>query len=438
MTVTPFQLAMITDHKKQAWQADTDRHYGDDFHNGDLFVEQAKALEKARFSYVFLEDFNALSRSYKGSIEPDLIATVHSPKYTVIPLAAKLAAHTKRLGLIVTASTSFYPPYLLARQLASLNALSDGRAGWNIVTSVNDAEAQNYGMDQLPKGPERYERAEEYLQLVDQLFKSWEPDAIVADDKTGVFTDPSKVHEINFEGKYFRSRGPLQSPAGPGGGPVYAQAGASEAGRNFAAKHAEVVFASAGQGVEGMKEYRDDIHRRMKHFGRDPREVKIFYDTDVAILRPGEKQHADWDGPNSPFEFMLALYSFWMNTDLSQFDPDKPFPEDYQNTGISTYLEEMKYLGREKGLTFRQALIYTWNAGAGEATHGTAEEVGEALIETMNEVGGDGIMLRAGWFVNGEAFRRITEELVPYLQRRGATPKEYAGTTLRDNLFGWG
>lgn len=437
MTVTPFQLAMIIGFQKLAWQT-TDRHYGDDFHNGDVFVEWAKALEKARFEFFFLEDFNAISRTFQGSIESDLINAVHSPKYTVIPLAAKLAEHTKHLSYILTASTSFYPPYLLARLLSSLNALSGGRTGWNIVTSVNDAEAQNYGLDSLPRGPERYARAEEYVQLMDKLFASWDPDAIVADDRTGVFTDPSKVHEVKFEGKYFRSRGPLQSPPGPGGGPVYAQAGASEEGRAFAAKHAQVIFASAGMGIEGMKAYRDDIHHRMKLLSRDPREVKFFYDVDIAILRPGETAYGDWDGPNSPFNFLQTLYSFWMNTDLGQFDPNKPFPVDYPTTGISTYLDELKFLGREKGLTYREALIYTWNAGVSGATHGTAEEVGEALIDMMNELGGDGIMIRSGWFVNGEFLRRVTEELIPYLQSRGATRTEYAGTTFRENLYSWG
>ena len=184
-----------------------------------------------------------------------------APKHDPLPLAALIAAGTTHLGVVSTMSTMAYPPFMLARLAATIDHISGGRFGWNIVTSGEDAAAQNFGMDELPPREMRYEMAEEYVELVCRLFDSWEPDAVVMDRERGIYADYKKVNPIHFEGKFFKCRGPLNTVCSPQGRPVFVQAGGSPRGRAFAAKVSDSIVATAN-GVAGMKQYRDDVRSR--------------------------------------------------------------------------------------------------------------------------------------------------------------------------------
>lgn len=282
---------------------------GRDF-TGEFYVEMARDLERARFDYVLIEDKLMVSTAYGGTMQHDLKHGVN-PKHDPVPLAVLMANATTRLGVIPTMSTSFYPPFLLARLCSTVDHLSGGRFGWNVVTSGEDRAAQNFGLDKLYEHDERYARASEYLELVSRLWESWEPDAIVRDYETGTYADYTKVHTIDFEGKYFKSRGPLNTAPSPQYRPAIAQAGASPPGRELAAQHADTIVAPAN-GIEAMKAYRDDIHARMKANGRDPAHCKVLYivapvvgDTRQEALAKRER----WFTSPRYIEYMLAEIS---------------------------------------------------------------------------------------------------------------------------------
>src|SRR5882757_7939857 len=216
---------------------------GRDF-TGDFYVEMAKDLERAKFDYVLIEDKLMVSTAYGGTMENDLKHGVN-PKHDPVPLAVLMAAATSRLGVVRTMSTNIYPPFLLARLAATVDHIARGRFGWNIVTSAEDRSAQNFGMDKLYEHDERYAMANEYLELVTALWDSWEAEAVIRDRESGTFADYTKVHTVDFEGKYYKSRGPLNTVRPPQGHPVLCQAGASPPGRAFAARFADTIIATA-------------------------------------------------------------------------------------------------------------------------------------------------------------------------------------------------
>ncbi len=204
--------------------------------NGKFYVDMAQALERACFDYIMIEDTLMVSEAYGDSAEAALKHALQVPKHDPSPLAALISAATTRLGVVATLSTLAYPPFMLARLCCTLDHIAGGRFGWNIVTSGEDTAAQNFGMDKLPPREQRYEMADEYVDLVCKLFDSWDPDAVVMDHETRTYADHTKVRPIHFEGKYFKCRGPLNTVRSPQGRPAFVQAGGSPRGRAFAAK----------------------------------------------------------------------------------------------------------------------------------------------------------------------------------------------------------
>ena len=431
MAHTKFHLGLFTKFGATSWPGDG-KEFGSQWADGSYHVELARQLEAAKFDFILFEDSVMVADRYAGSAELDLKHAVLSPKHDPIPLLPLMAQATSNIGLIATASTTFYPPYLLARLLSTVDSLTGGRAGWNIVTSSEKNSAANFGMDGLLPPNQRYDIADEFVELTKQLWDSWDKDALVADPKTGVYVDHTKVHPINFEGEHFKCRGPLNTLPSPQGRPVLCQAGASERGREFAAKHAQVVLGMMTGGVPGMKAYREDLRRRAEANGRDPDELKVVFLTPVNILPEGETlKEMTAEEKQLSFEYNIVMASSSLDIDFSQYDPDVPVPQDLKAGGHTSALDHMKKAGREEGKTLRD-LFSTGIGASGMDFSGTPQQVADKMMAVMDEVGGDGFL------IEGSGYNRQLSELingvVPALQKAGAVRTEYAGTTLRENL----
>ena len=316
----------------------------------ELWQDMAVALERAKFDLIMLGDSLAVPGTYQGRRDAYLRYAEHAPFHDPGPLVAIMAAVTRRIGLAATLSTTFYPPFLLARLMTTLDHLSRGRIAWNVVTSYKIEEALNFGYQELLDHDQRYDRADEYMELCYRLWSSWDPDAVVMDERTDTFADPAKVRAIDFEGTYYRSRGPLSATPSPQGRPVIIQAGASDRGQDFAARHAEAVIVSR-ETTDEMKQYYDQFKARVKQQGRDPGECKVFFltkpiigDTDEAAQRRADELYA-----NAPVEAGLASLSTMLQMDMSTFDLDKPLPGAIQTRaiqGIRSQLDRFYMSGR--------------------------------------------------------------------------------------------
>jgi FMN-dependent oxidoreductase (nitrilotriacetate monooxygenase family) len=416
----------IADEWNGTWGSDGE------FWTGEFYVELARSLERARFDFLLLEDKLMVSDAYGGTMAADLKHGI-APKHDPAPLATLIAAATRRLGIVPTLSTSFYPPFLLARMCATIDHISRGRLGWNIVTSAEDRAAQNFGMDRLFEHDLRYEMADEYVDLVCRLWDSWEEGAVVRDRETGVYVDHRKVHRVDFEGKYFRSRGPLNTVRPPQGRPVFAQAGASPKGRAFAAKWADLIVCAA-TGIDGMKAYRDDIRSRMVAAGRNPDDCKILFLVSPIVgeteQEARDKKHR-WMTSDTFVEHTLVELGSITEIDFSVFDLDKPLPEVSTNGERGT-LENFARGGA--GKTLREIA----HTGLGEAVElvGTPDQVADRMAEVMTEVGGDGFLITSPIFkLDRRYLVEITDGLVPALQRRGLARTDYTHASFRGNLL---
>jgi FMN-dependent oxidoreductase (nitrilotriacetate monooxygenase family) len=302
------------------------------------------------------------------------------------------------------------------------------------VTSAEDRAAQNFGMDKLYEHDHRYDMADEYMQLVTQLWESWDPDAVVMDRERGVYADHTKVRTIDFEGRFYKSRGPLNTVRPPQGRPVFCQAGASPKGRNFAAKYADTIIA-VGNTVAEMKEYRVDIHERMKSHGRKPDDCKVLYlvspvvdETDDEARRKVDR----WITDPHYIEYVLAEISSITEVDFSQFDLDEPLPDDITTNGERGTLEA--FMQRGSGKTLRQLI----GLGLVDTIEliGTTDTVADRMGEIMEEVGGDGFLITSPMMrLNRRYVTEITDGLVPALQRRGLVRTSYTYDHFRENLL---
>jgi FMN-dependent oxidoreductase (nitrilotriacetate monooxygenase family) len=426
----PFHMAWFMNFVADEWN-DNWGAGGIDW-TGDFYVEMGKALERACFDYMIIEDKLMVSDAYGGSMEADLKHGVN-PKHDPVPLAVLIAQATSRLGVVATMSSSFYPPFLLARLCSTVDHIARGRFGWNIVTSGEDRSAQNFGMDRLYEHDHRYEMATEYVDLVCQLWDSWEPDAVVRDRERGVYADHTKVHTIDFEGQFYRSRGPLNTVRAPQGHPVLCQAGASPRGREFAARTADTIIAAA-QGPAQMKAYRDDIRARMEAIGRKPDDCKVLFVVSPVLgdtQTEAEDKRARWFSDPNYIEYALAEISSITEVDFKQFDLDKPLPEVTTN-GERGSLDN--FVQKGQGKTLRELV----SGGLGQAAQlvGTPDRVAAHMGEIMAEVGGDGFLVTSPVMrLNRRYITEITDGLVPALQRRGLVRTDYTFEQFRDNLL---
>jgi FMN-dependent oxidoreductase (nitrilotriacetate monooxygenase family) len=403
--------------------------------DGLFYVDMAKALERGCFDYIMIEDTLMVSEAYGGTAEITMKHALQVPKHDPSPLAAIIAAATRDLGVVATFSTLAYPPFMLARLCATLDHIAGGRFGWNIVTSGEDGAAQNFGMDKLPPRAQRYDMADEYVDLVCQLFNSWDADAVVMDRDTGTYADYRKVRPINFEGQFFKVRGPLNTVRAPQGQPVFVQAGGSPRGRAFAARHADSIIAIAN-GIDGMKQYRDDVRRHAVSFGRNPDDVKVLFlmypilaETDAEAQAKRQRMASD---PRA-IERALASIGTVTDIDFSRLPLDEPLPHLTTN-GEQGSLDKFAQWG--SGKTLRQLAMDRYGSAESEVDFcGSPETVAERMGQVAEAVGGDGFLISTPYQRTSRRFiLEVTEGLVPALQRRGLARTAYSGGTLRQTL----
>jgi FMN-dependent oxidoreductase (nitrilotriacetate monooxygenase family) len=436
MSAKPFHLAwFLQGSSVQAWGESWTGHIGATWEQPDLFLDMARSLERACFDYILIEDSSYVGESYGGSTEVYLKNGVAVPRQDPSVVAALMTQVTSRIGIVPTFGTYAYPPYLLARLMATLDQVSAGRAGWNMVTGSSDFAAMNFGMNGMPEHDLRYDMADEYIDVVNKLWTSWEPGAVIADRKSGILVDHTKVHAVNHEGTFYKTRGPLNSGPAPQGRPVIAQAGGSPRGREFAARHADTIVAHP-KGIDGMKAYRDDVRRRMAACGRNPDDCKILFminpifgETDAEAQ---ERLRLRKLRAEETLAQRLAHVGKVMNIDFGKMDIDAPIPDSLTTNGHQQTLEQLKAMA--KGRTLRQTMTEHNVTALSCELVGTIESVAGQMGEVMAEVGGDGFLFSMP-NVNRRTLAEIEDGLIPALQDRGLVRTAYAHKQFRDNLL---
>jgi FMN-dependent oxidoreductase (nitrilotriacetate monooxygenase family) len=423
-----FHLGWFLSFTAQAWnQPHSDR--GGHFPSPEPLIDFARTIERAGFDYLMIEDGSFIPDAYGSSMEYSLRTMWAGPKHDPMALLPLLAAATEHIGLIATMTTSFYPPFMAARLMATLDHLSKGRVGFNLVTAHNDRTAQNFGLDKHYEHSERYAIATEWAEVVTRLLTSWDEDAVVDDSERGVYVDHTRIHEINYAGKYFSSRGPLNAPPGPQRVPVICQAGASPTGRKFAAEFADTIVSPSGS-IEWMKTFRTDVREQVASFGRDPDSVKVLFLTDFIIGDTHEDavelQRRRHEVASIDLDRALAYLSFASGIDFAQFDLDKPVPPLTTNGAKTTSAQALA--GREHQ-TLRE--IASTVIPSLEIV-GSPKSAADQMEAVMNEVGGDGFLIDSP--VTARAIADIAGDLAPELRRRGLIRTNYVSGTLRDNL----
>jgi FMN-dependent oxidoreductase (nitrilotriacetate monooxygenase family) len=410
-----------------AWWRDPDSFPDANSNLGHL-VRFAQTLERGKFDAFFMADHLAVLNMPMQALKRSATVASLDP-LTLLPA---LAMVTKRIGLIATASTTYNEPFHIARKFASLDHISGGRAGWNLVTSGNPDEAFNFGRDEHMEHDTRYRRAREFFDVVTGLWDSWADDAFLRDKESGVFFDPGKMHVLAHEGEWLKVRGPLNVARPPQGWPVIVQAGASEAGRQIAAETAEVIFGSSSTLPEA-KAFYADVKGRMRRVGRDPDHLKVLPGAFVVIgdtLEEARAKKARLDGLVHP-ESGLPNLSMRLGTDVSGYDLDGPLPEIPETNASQSGRQKLVDLARENNLTIRQLAQFVGSYG-GLAMVGTPKTIADEMEQWLHEEGCDGFNIMFSTVPAGlDAF---VDRLVPELQRRGLFRRDYEGATLRENL----
>ena len=417
-----------TGHHEAAWRhpdSEPDRIY-----DVSYYQEIGRTAEAAKFDAVFFADGPALRQNVKHYAAPGL---------EPITLLTAIASATTHLGLIATASTTYYEPYNLARLFSSLDHISGGRAGWNIVTTGTDLAAANFGLAKHPDHAERYARAREFVDAVVALWDSWEDDAIVLDPENGIYADTDKIHQIDYVGRHLRVRGPFGSARTPQGYPVLVQAGASNDGRSFAGQYAEAIF-TAHQRLEDAQAFYGDIKSRVATFGRKPEHVKILPGISPFIADTEEaakKLEREFNELTVP-AYGIAQLQNLVGADLGHLDLDGPVPvELFGDAGDVTDNSRSRLqviagiVAREKP-TVRGLLHRLAGARGHRVFAGTPEQVADTIEEWFTQGAADGFNVMPPQYPGGlEVFAKT---VVPILQERGLFRTEYTGTTLRDHF----
>jgi FMN-dependent oxidoreductase (nitrilotriacetate monooxygenase family) len=430
MRLVAFLKAGPTCHHHGMW-----RHPESDnsFLEPEWYEHIARTLERGCFDALFFADVSGIQDFYNSSY--DTIIGKGGALSLLDPMIAlsMMARVTKHIGLGATLSTTFVPPFQIARSLGTLDLLSGGRVAWNVVTSASNLQARNYGMDRLPVRNERYAMAEEVVQACLKLWRSWDANALIMDKESGNFADPSKVHYADFEGEFVRTRGPLTVPRSPQGHPVIMQAGSSGPGRDFAARWAELVF-TVQYSKASMHAFRADLHQRMAEFGREPSECAILPSVDpiigetASIAREKQAYVNELVDP----ELGMSLMSSHIGTDLSRFPLDQPVQDMELAEGSRGSFDVILDGTRAQGLTLGQAAQRFATSEMCPQIVGTPESVADQLCDYFEDEACDSFILTPT--VSPGTWEQFTRSVVPILQRRGVVRQSYASTTLRGNL----
>ncbi|MFD1953068.1 LLM class flavin-dependent oxidoreductase [Paenibacillus thailandensis] len=392
--------------------------------NFELYKRWVEKAEAGKFDLVFIADGLYINEK---SIPHFL------NRFEPLTILSALAAVSKRIGLVGTLSTSYSEPFTVARQFGSLDMISGGRAGWNVVTSPLEGSALNYGKKEHPDHDKRYRIATEFLEVTRGLWDSWEDDAFVRDKASGVFFDPAKMHALNHEGEFFSVKGPLNIARSKQGQPVIFQAGASEVGKDYAAKHADAIF-TGHETIEDAALFYQDVKRRAASFGRNPDHVLVFPGIGPVIGSTEEEAESKYQEVVrlvSPENALIYLGRFFEHHDFSQYDLDAPFPElgDLGRNSFQSGTDKIKAQAKEKGLTLRQVAL---SAATPRPTFiGTPEQVADRVQRWFEAGAADGFMIQSSVPHGLEDF---IEHVVPILQERGLFRTEYESDTLRGNL----
>ena len=391
----------------------------------EYWEQLAEIANRGKLDALFFADF------WGGTNDPTSIRYGERfPLLDPLLLSSRLSAVAPDVGFMVTMSTSFYQPYMVARKMQTLDHITNGRIAWNIVTSVNQREGDQLGI-RLPDHDERYRRAYEFVDLVRQLWDSWEEDGLLMDRQQQIVSDPAKVHRIDFEGEWFASTGPLSVQRGPQGRPVLVQAGASEEGRKFAGKYAEVIFGP-GAPWDIKKKMVERWRSAISDAGRDPYSVRILFPLG-GVVSPGRteaEERADQIGRSIPDEVCMQVVEQSAGFDLSGYRPDTPVREMVERV---TGYQGIFQIAAERNQTLLELGRFIENKASDPRFVGNPQDVADGMEAEIEATGSDGFMLRATYY-KPDYFSDMIELVVPELQKRGRARIAYRGRTLRAHI----
>jgi FMN-dependent oxidoreductase (nitrilotriacetate monooxygenase family) len=397
----------------------------------DCFLEVVRAAEAAKFDMVFLADGIGIRSddTPKGS----LARSRQNVELEPLTLLSALAPLTKSIGLVATASTTYNEPYHIARKYGSLDQISHGRAGWNIVTSWSDQEARNFNRNERLEYEERYERAEEFVDVVTGLWDGWDEDAFVYDKESGIFYDEDKLHVLDHKGKHFSVRGPLSVRRSPQTRPILVQAGTSEIGQRIAARNADVVFA-AKQDIQDARDYYSSVKSRLQAFGRDEDELLMMPGLTAIVGRTRQEAQDKFEQLESLIDPLVGLSLLYRSFgDLSNYPLDGPVPPPQEGHGGLQSSARLYFdLAQKHGWSIRQLYKKIGMAQEHMTVVGTAADVADQMEEWVDTGAADGFNVAPTHLPHG--IHDFAEYVVPELQRRGRFREEYEGETLRENL----
>jgi len=400
--------------------------------NFQKVLEYAKMCERAKFDLIFFADGHSVRHMDKPELFSALTPSDRPAGFEPVTLLTAIAQHTSRIGLVATANTTYEEPYLVARKFGSLDHLSRGRGGWNVVTGSTPGDSVNFGMPEHPPKTERYERAEEFVEICKGLWDSWADDAFPQDKTTGRYLDPTRVHTLNYKGKHLTVQGPLNMLRPPQGYPLLLSAGASDGGRELAAKHIDAMFATMNDKQQGI-DMMNNIKGRMGKYGRRPDELKILPGTSVYVAETRDQAKEMYDQLNSLITPSLGIEFLqkFVKMDLSKYPLDGPMPEIVgEVNGVNAHRKSIGEMAKRENLTIRQTYERVVPS-YGNASHiGNVKDVADSLEDWYTSGACDGFMIDGPYMPGG--FEKIVDLLVPELQRRGLFRKEYEGNTLRD------
>jgi len=432
MSLVGFLQAGSTTVYAGSWRHPATEH---GFLTAGFYEKIGRTLEDGCFDLMFFDDRLAMPGIYAGSVAEAVRLGARPVKLDLSVVLGVVAAATRYIGLGATYSTTYYTPFHVARTFATLDHLSGGRAAWNVVTSVNDGEAQNYGVREHPDHDTRYDRADEFLEAATGLWDTWEDDALVLDRVGGTFADPTKVHELGYEGDWYQVRGPLTVPRSPQGRPVLLQAGSSGRGRDFAARWAELIF-TGDPNLDVARSHYKDQKERIGELGRDPATVKML---PMAYTVVGESRaHAEEREQVFLNELVdpkasLTLLSELMNYDFSGMALDDPITDELIGSvsGIRGLVQNLRqHIGGT--VTLGDLAGHRATLLQGPRFVGTGPEVADQMEAWFDDGACDGFVI-AATHVPG-AYEDVVRLVVPELQRRGVFRDRYTGPTLRDHL----